>query len=105
MELNIKTVASSIIIGLSLITGILAFDSRYATSKDMEKMEQKVVKTLEQFQTNMERKTLEQRYITLTDQMYQYKILIKKNPKDDELKEDYQKIEQERIDVKKKLEK
>ena len=105
MELNLKTVASSIIVGTSLVTGILAFDSRYATSKDVEKMEQKVVKTLEQFQTNMERKTLEQRYITLTDQMYQYKILIKKNPKDDELKEDYQKIEQERIEVKKKLEK
>ena len=58
----------------------------------------------EKFQKEMVTDRLEQRYINLTDQVYQYKALIKKNPNDVELKEDYVKLEQERQEVKKKLE-
>ena len=102
--MNIKTIIGSIILVISLITGIFTIDSRYATSADLKKSETTLVKTLEQFKSDMTRDRLEQRFINLTDQAMQFKLLMKKNPTDIELKEDYQKIEAERQDVKKKLE-
>jgi len=101
--MEIKTIIGSIVLGISLITGVLAIDSRYATSDDLKKSEIQLVQTLKSFQSDMVKDRLEQRYINLTDQYYQYKALTKKNPKDVELKEDFQKIEQERIDVKNKI--
>jgi len=104
IEFNIKTVSASIITVLTLIGGILAFDDRYATSADLKKTEVQLVQTLEQFKQSQVIDRLEQRYINLTDQVMQYKLMIKKNPIDKELKEDLNKLEQDRAEVKKKLE-
>ena len=57
-------VISGILLVLSLITGILTFDSRYAKPGDVQALERKVVQNLEQFQEQQERKFLEQRYQT-----------------------------------------
>lgn len=103
--MEIKTIIGSIILGVSLITGILTIDGRYATSKELVQTEQKVIKTLEQFQANQERKNLEQRYENITDRVYDYKALIKKNPRDVELQEDYQNLLREKEAIKQKLEK
>ena len=105
MNIDIKSIIATIIMVGALITGVITLDSRYATSEDLKKTEIQLVQTLEKFQKDMINDRLEQRYINLTDQVYQYKALIKKNPKDTELKEDYIKLEQERQDVKKKMEK
>lgn len=104
MKIDLKSTIATIIMVGALITGVVTLDSRYATSEDLKKTEYQLVQTLEKFQKEMVVDRLEQRYINLTDQVYQYKALIKKNPNDVELKEDYVKLEQERQEVKKKLE-
>jgi hypothetical protein len=103
--MEIKTIIGSVVLGISLITGVFTIDSRYATSADLKKTEATIVKTLEQFQINQERKNLEQRYVNITDRVYDYKALIKKNPNDAELKEDYQNLLKEKEAIKSKLEK
>lgn len=89
---------------LALFAAVVAFDDRYATSAELKKTEIQLVQTLEQFKQDQIVDRLEQRYINLTDQVLQYKLMIKKNPKDQELKEDLNKLEQDRKEVKKKLE-
>lgn len=103
MKIDLKAIIATIIMVGALISGVITLDSRYATSADLKKQEFQLVQTLEKFQKDMVKDRLAQRYITLTDQLYQYKLLIKKNPNDIELKQDYQKLEQERLDVKRKL--
>lgn len=87
-----------------MITGIFTIDNRYASSDDLKKSEMQLVQTLDRFKADMVQDRLEQRFINLTDQSMQYKLLIKKNPKDQELREDFYKLEQERQEVKRKLE-
>ena len=78
---NIKGIIGTIILVLSLVGGILALDDRYATCKDLAKLEQQNIKTFQEFKQQMDRDRLEQRYINLTDQALSLKILIKKYPK------------------------
>lgn len=104
-KFDIKTIITSIILVISLVGGILALDDRYVTAKEFVRLEQQTVKTMEQFQINQDRKFLEQRYQTLTDQLYSQKQLIKKYPNDQELKDDLNSINKERNDVKDKLDK
>ena len=105
IKFDAKTIITSVIMVVSLIGGILAFDDRYVTAKELAKLEQQTVQTLQQFGTNQEKKFLEQRYQTLTDQMMKQKQLIRTYPKDQELKDDLDQINKERDEVKQKLEK
>jgi len=104
MEFNVRNIVSSIALAITIVTGVFTIDARYATSEDLKHTEIQLVQTLERFKSDMVQDRLQQRYITLTDQAMQLKILMKKNPSDMELKEDYNIIEQERQEVKKKLE-
>lgn len=114
-KINIKNIIGSIMVVLGLIAGVLAFDDRYASSSDLMSVdkkydgrlkgtEMKLVQTLDKFVADSKQEKLEQRYINLTDQAMQLKILKKKNPRDAELAEDYNRIEAERQEVKRKLE-
>jgi hypothetical protein len=102
---NIKGIIGTIILVLSLVGGILALDDRYATCKDLAKLEQQNIKTFQEFKQQMDRDRLEQRYINLTDQALSLKILIKKYPKDEDLKEDYDRVIKEKEKVKEQLDK
>ena len=100
-----KAIIGTIVLVLSLIGGVLAFDDRYATCKDLAKLEQQNIKTFQELRKDMDRDRLEQRYINLTDQAMSLKILIKKYPNDTELKEDYDKVMKERDKTKEQLDK
>lgn len=102
---NMKAIIGTMVLVLSLIGGVLAFDDRYATCKDLAKLEQQNVKTFQELKQSLDRDRLEQRYINLTDQAMQLKILIKKYPQDNELKEDYDKVMKERDKTKDQLDK
>ena len=104
-------IIGGIVLVVSLITGIWAIDDRYATGEELKKTEVKfdnkvkkteikLVETLENFKQNQIQDQLEQRYINLTDQLYQYKALITKNPNSPDLRKDFQNIETERTKVK-----
>ena len=102
---NIKGIIGTIILVLYLVGGILDLDDRYATCKDLAKLEQQNIKTFQEFKQQMDRDRLEQRYINLTDQALSLKILIKKYPKDEDLKEDYDRVIKEKEKVKEQLDK
>jgi len=105
IKFDTKTVITTIIMVVSLIGGILALDDRYVTAKELARVEQQTVQNLQQFQVNQERRFLEQRYQTLTDQAMKQKQLIKTYPRDRELKDDLIEINKERDKVKEDLNK
>jgi hypothetical protein len=101
---TMKTVITSIVLGVSLVTGVFAVNDRFATAADVKKLETKFVQTLEQFQANQEMKNDTRRYTDLTDQAMTMKNMVRKNPNDKGLKEDYEAVERNRQELKKKLE-
>jgi hypothetical protein len=96
-------VLGAVLLGLSVITAVFALDGRWVKQNELQAMEQKTVKTLEQFEQRQDRKYLEQRQQTLTDQMMTQRQLMKKYPNDPEVKEDYQAIKEERDKVKEEI--
>lgn len=104
-------IVGGIVLIISLITGVWAVDDRYAKGEELKKTETKfsdkvkntevqLVQTLERFKSDIAQERLEQRYINLTDQTYQYKALIRRDPKNKEIRDDYEAIEKERQRVK-----
>ena len=98
-------VLGAVLLGLSVITAVFALDGRWVKQSELQAQEQRTVKTLEQFEQRQDRKYLEQRQQTLTDQMMTQKQMMKKYPKDAEVKEDYEAIKEERDKVKEELKK
>jgi hypothetical protein len=98
-------VLGAVLLGLSVITAVFALDGRWVKQSELQAQEQKTVKTLEQFEQRQDRKYLEQRHQTLTDQLMTQKQMMKKYPKDEEVKEDYEAIKEERDKVKEELKK
>jgi hypothetical protein len=102
---NLKGIMGVIILVLSLIGGVLTFDDRYATSKELVQLEQKVVKTLEEHRKADTVDRLEQRYDSLGDTIIKQKSQMRQYPNDRDLKEDYETTVKEREKVKEKLDK
>jgi hypothetical protein len=98
-------VLGAVLLGLSVITAVFALDGRWVKQNELQAMEQKTVKTLEQFEQRQDRKYLEQRQQTLSDQLMSQKQMMRKYPNDPEVKEDYEAIKQEREKVKEELKK
>jgi hypothetical protein len=107
-----KTVLAILSAILGVFAGVLAFDDRYVTAKELARLEQQTVKSMEQFQknqevfqTNLKKEALEQRYIQLTDQEMQWELLTIKNPTNPDIKRNYNKVVKEREKVRQELEK
>jgi Tfp pilus assembly protein PilO len=88
---------------LALFGAFYSFDDRYVKSEELKKQEQQTVKTLEQFQNKLENKFLRDRLDTVNDQKRQIKIMIKKDPSDTDLKEQYNEVDKEAASIKMKL--
>jgi hypothetical protein len=88
---------------VGLISGLIAIDSRYATSKDLHNVETKLVMNLDQFSKEQSRQFKIQRYDQATDNYYRYKALEKMHPNDPMIKEDLKRIEDERNRLKDEL--
>jgi len=104
-EINVKNILITMGIILGLVSSLFGLDSRYARSKELAQMEQQTVQTFQQFKQDYQRDRLQQRYTTLTDQMVNLKILMKKYPSDQDLREDYNNVIREREKVKEQLDK
>jgi hypothetical protein len=98
-------VLGAVLLGLSVITAVFALDGRWVKQSELQAQEQKTVKTLEQFEQRQDRKYLEQRQQTLSDQLMSQKQMMRKYPNDPEVKEDYEAIKEEREKVKEELKK
>jgi hypothetical protein len=96
-----------IVVGLAtlitIIVGIVTIDDRYATGKDLDRLEQKTVQTLDQFSKEQDQKYMMQRYDALNDLSYKYKALEKAHPNDQNIKQDLRRIEDEKAKLRQQL--
>jgi len=77
---------------IAIIAGLFSFADRYVTRELLAKSLDEVNKSIQyQFNAN--------RYSTLTDQSAQIKILLRKNPKDQELKDELDRIEKDKLQI------
>jgi len=96
----------SVVVGvIAIVTSILAFDARYAKSADIDRLEGKIVSTLQEFKKSLELQRNIDRLTSITDQLMKIKFLLKQYPKDKELKEDYENLKIERDKLQLKVEK
>ena len=107
--------ASSIITAIfAILGGLWAFDAHYATSMEVAELEVQVVESLKQYnvqqqqaQTIYQMKTdykfYQFMYDKLTQDMYEIKRQLRRNPTDQDLRQDYINISNERQQVKNKM--
>ena len=103
-----KAIVGIIVTLMTLAGGIITVEDRYAKADDVKDMniqlETKVVAVLDKYKADMKQDRLEQRYLNLVDQASQLKMMIRKSPKDTDLKEDYDNVNKEKEQLKKQLE-
>jgi hypothetical protein len=101
--------------GVTVITGIIAviisltaFDARYAKSIDTKERFQIVEQNVDiKVQKLMKTMDLQQnifRLKSITDQLMQVKIQLRNHPTDQDLKEDYEKLKQEKEKIELEIE-
>jgi len=105
MKLKILSIVAATSAILGLVTTIFTLDSRYAKSEEVKRVEQQTIKTLEQFQRQLDIRYENQRYQMITDQIIQYKLLLRQNPNDEMLKEDLDRLISEREAIRERLNK
>lgn len=92
---------------LAILFGIYKIDDRYAKCDAVEKQliaqEQKVAGALDKFQDKLDYKFQRDRLDTIKDQTRQLKMLQKKSPNDEDLKEQTDELDKERSNVEQKL--
>ena len=110
MELKMpdpKTIVATIVLVLSLIGGVLAFNDRYVSAnefkKEIQRVETQSVQTLQQFKKDYAVDRLHQRDAQLSDRLLDLRIQMKKNPNDSELRELYDNTYREREKVRDQL--
>ena len=102
---NIGKTIASILVLFSLIGGVWAFEDRYISETEVEiKMEQQekvVIATLQKFKQQVDYRWYQNLYDQLTVQVINYRKLVRSNPNDEILKQEYNDVVEERKKVKK----
>ena len=101
--MNIKkfwTAVISIAGGLAIIGGIFTFSDRFVTrdilATELKVVDQKVAQSIDNINKSMQYQFNANRYATLTDQAAQLKLLLRKNPNDEELKAELKRVLEDR---------
>ena len=89
----LKTLTSCGVI-LTFVFGIWFIDERYISAKELSQEKQKIY-----LKMNINE------YRTLTEQFYNYKRIVKENPNDPSLKNQFDEIKKDRDNVKDKIDK
>ena len=82
----------SIVLIITFITGIWFIDDRYVDAKEIKDIKEQIYLRID---TN--------EYRELTKQYYELKKLVRENPDSEELKEQLKEVEEERAELKKKI--
>ena len=101
-EINLKNILITMGIVFGLFSSIFALDGRYATSKELAKMEQQTVQTFQQLRVDMQKSDLQQRLDRYNDRISELKLLRKKYPNDRYYEDQYMEMKRdllERIDL------
>lgn len=105
MNKNISKIIGSLVIIISLITGIFAIDARYARVSAVDKIEQQTVQSLEQFKKSLDARYLYERYNELIDQKMRLKIMKVNRPDDVDIKELLDQVNESLKNIKTKIDK
>jgi len=92
--MSIKKIFGTIVLVISLITGVWLIDDRYISASELTQAKNQIYLKMD---------TAEYRY--LTEQYYKFKELLKKDPNDTDLKQQFEEIKKEREEVKRKIDK
>jgi hypothetical protein len=90
---------------IAIVTALVAFDARYAKPADVKNVEQKVVQTLDQFKTSLQLRDDITRLDAVNNQLMQTKIQLRNHPNDQDLKDDYEALKQQKIKLQEKIDK
>jgi hypothetical protein len=104
---NSWKIVISIFGALMMVFGVMSTAEKIATTedlkitkeliaKDLEKMDIKVAQAIDKVNKSVQLQFDANRFTILTDQITQYKLLLRKNPNDKELQEEYKKVIEER---------
>ena len=108
MKNNWKII-SAIVLIFSFFGGVWAFDDRYCTNKalasTLEKFQEQTQQTIKQFQLKVQLQFYQMMYDSLTKEMFTYKRMIREDPNDQDIKEEYDRIIDERKEIKTKIQK
>ena len=75
--------------------GIWAFTEKIATADDLRKLEVKTIDTFKTLQDGMDSKFLQQQLVILQDRKYRIRDEMRKNPNDESLRQDYERVNQD----------
>ena len=100
-------IISALVLLFSFLGGVWAFDDRYAkevvVAQSLQQFQQQTLKSNKQFQAKIQIQFYQMTYDNLTKEMFSYKRLMRENPRDLEIKEEYDRIVEERKRTKIKI--
>jgi hypothetical protein len=82
----------SVALIITFITGIWFIDDRYVDAKEVQSIKEQIYLRIDTYE-----------YRELTKQYYELKKLVRENPDSEELKEQLKEVEEERAELKKKI--
>lgn len=91
---KIMQIVGSIVVVISLITGVWMIDDRYVDAAEMKQSQRMIYIKIDT-----------QEYRVLTEQYYKYKRMVEMNPNDNQLRKQYNEIAIERKEVKIRIDK
>jgi len=102
---KIINVLKVIIVVSSVIAAIWAFEDRYQNKANANEMRQQIITTIDKLQQKINYDADVRLYDQLIERKFLYKKLMKQDPNDQDLKEEYQQILDAIKRVKERLEK
>ena len=105
LDLSVRNIVGTVVLVISMITGIWLTDDRYTSATELKQSEKSVYMAMEQSKQKIYLKMDMQEYRYLTEQYYKYKKLVSENPNNRELRKQLEAIERERRAVKDRIDK
>ena len=96
------TLVASII---GIIMALVTFDARYAKSNDVVQAKQEVLQTFQQFKKSLDLRDDITKLDAVNTQLMNTKIQLRNHPNDQDLKEDYESLKQQKVYLQKRIDK
>ncbi len=97
-----------IVVGILTIVGVVwggiwTFTDKIATAEDLKRLESMTIATFKTLQDGMDIKFLQQQLTLLQDRKYRIRDEMRKNPSDESLKQDYEKVNKDITEIENQL--
>lgn len=104
---NIWKIITGLAVILGLLGGVYAIDDRYAkeelVAQSLEQFQQQTQQTYKQFQLKVQLQFYQIIYDNLTKEMFTYKRMMRENPDDQDIHEEYNRVMNERSKIMQKI--